>query len=145
MTKLELNHFTQYEVRITNQGEGPVWLDNFGIWTDDLEVFATQEIDETLPSGESWNDTIEITLRKTLGNSILLDWMIKFSNVESQLQIDGAFKVEVQGTKAESIATTHGCINHEESVILQKAYNNDAEEPLKKRKPSDSALTAVKN
>ena len=135
MTKLELNHFTQYEVRITNQGEGPVWLDNFGIWTDDLEVVATQEIDETLPSGESRNDTIEITLRKTLGNSILLDWMIKSSNVESQLQIGGAFKVEVQGTKAESIATTHGCINHEESVILQKAYNNDAEEPLKKRKP----------
>jgi len=71
--------------------------------------------------------------------------MIKFSNVESQLQIDGAFKVEVQGTKAESIATTHGGINHEESVILQKAYNNNAEEPLTKRKPSDSALTAVKN
>ena len=112
MTKLELNHFTKYEVRITNQGEGPVWLDNFGIWADDLEVFATQEIDETLPSGESWNDTIEITLRKTLGNSILLDWMIKSSNVESQLQIGGAFKVEVQGTKAESIATTHGGINH---------------------------------
>jgi len=53
VTKLELNHFTQYEVRITNQGEGPVWLDNFGILTDDLEVFATQKIDETLPSGES--------------------------------------------------------------------------------------------
>jgi hypothetical protein len=140
VTKLDLNHLTQYEVRITNQGDGPAWLDNFGIWVDDLKVFATQEIDEALPSEESWNGTIEITSRKTIGNSIPLNWMIKFLNVEGQLQIDGAFKVEVQDTKAASITTTHGDIIHrggikqEEVVILQKVSNNDAEEPPQETK-----------
>ena len=140
MTKLALNHSTQFEVKISNHGEGPAWLVNIRIRADNLRIYASQKIGETLLSGESWSGTIEITPKNTVGKNIPLHWSVGFYSIEGESTFDGTLRVEVQDTKAPSITTTHGDIIQQggikqgEGVVLQKVSKNDSAEPVQEAK-----------
>jgi HEAT repeat protein len=140
VAKLELNRFTPFEFEILNAGVGPAWLSSLWIHNRNLGIKASQEINETLLSEDSWKGHIEITPQNIVGESIPLQWSIEFYNVEGQTTVDGIVRIIVEDTNTASITTTHGDIiqhggiKQEEGVILQKNSTTDSDEPTQETK-----------